>query len=63
MPRGGKRTNAGRKRKLDPVTRDDIRREHKNRMWAWAAAQAYRKNPIVKKNLDIDRKIAEKFPI
>ncbi len=61
MPRGGKRPGAGRKHELDASQRKVIRREYRALMQVSAAAAAYNRDPIVKKNQAVDKKIAQKL--
>ncbi len=61
MPRGGIRKGAGRKAVLATSEREEIRREYRDKTQAWAAAVAYNRDPIVRKNLKLDEKIGKKI--
>jgi hypothetical protein len=65
MPRGGKRPGTGRKRKLEDSVREAIAREYRQRMQAWAAAQAMQRDSKRRKRIAILEKVvelAEKHP-
>jgi hypothetical protein len=61
MPRGGKRDRAGRPAALTATQRAEIKREYARRAAAWVASVEYWRNPVVKENLQLGRKIADKI--
>jgi hypothetical protein len=60
--RGGKRRGAGRKHRLTPADREEVAREYRDRSNAYAAAQAYVRDPNTIKQQEINeqmRKVAK----
>jgi hypothetical protein len=65
MPRGGPRKGAGRKRDLPLAQREEIRREYRQRMQAWAAAQQIGRDPNMRRRYVLEKqmlRLAEKHP-
>jgi hypothetical protein len=65
MPHGGKRPGAGRPRKPEDSVKEAIRREYRQRMQAWAAAQQIGRDPNMIRRWKIEKemeRLAEKFP-
>jgi hypothetical protein len=59
MPHGGPRKGAGRKRDLSLAQREEIRREYRQRMQAWAAAQQMRHDSTRRKRIAILEEVAQ----
>jgi hypothetical protein len=61
VPSGGTGRGQGRKRKLSAEQCAEIKRDYAQKMKAWAISAAYLKDPKVRANLELDRKIAWKI--
>jgi hypothetical protein len=56
---GGKRPGAGRKHRLTPPQREKVARQHRDRMKAYAAAQAHVRDPNIRERRAIDAQMRD----
>jgi hypothetical protein len=56
---GGKRPGAGRKHRLTPSKREEVAREYHDRKTAYAAAQAFRRDPNTKERRAINKQMRD----